>query len=226
MVLISIVECMLCCLGFCFLAGFRFCFTPPILLLLLLFHCLEPGLSGYFSFLKILQQKLQILMIMMRGWLGFECSIKSIAYAETGSLLYCNKVLALEYLHSLHMVHRDLKPDNLLIAQDDHIKLTDFGLSKVGLINSTDDLSGPAVSGTSLLDDEQLQLCASEHQHERRKKRSAVGTPDYLAPEILLGTGHGATADWWSVCVILFEMIVGIPPFNAEHPQLVLGLRT
>ncbi|XP_021747282.1 probable serine/threonine protein kinase IREH1 [Chenopodium quinoa] len=130
-------------------------------------------------------------------------------------------VLALEYLHSLHVVHRDLKPDNLLIAHDGHIKLTDFGLSKVGLINSTDDLSGPAVSGTAIFEDDQPQLSASEKQQERRKKRSAVGTPDYLAPEILLGTGHGATADWWSVGVILFELIVGIPPFNAEHPQII-----
>uniref|UniRef100_A0A5B7AF07 non-specific serine/threonine protein kinase n=1 Tax=Davidia involucrata TaxID=16924 RepID=A0A5B7AF07_DAVIN len=130
-------------------------------------------------------------------------------------------VLALEYLHSLRVVHRDLKPDNLLIAHDGHIKLTDFGLSKVGLINSTDDLSGPAVSGTSLLGEDETQLSVSEHQRERRKKRSAVGTPDYLAPEILLGTGHGTTADWWSVGVILFELIVGIPPFNAEHPQTI-----
>ncbi|XP_062118368.1 probable serine/threonine protein kinase IREH1 [Humulus lupulus] len=129
-------------------------------------------------------------------------------------------VLALEYLHSLRVVHRDLKPDNLLIAHDGHIKLTDFGLSKVGLINSTDDLSGPAVSTTSLMVEDELELSVPEHQQERRKKRSAVGTPDYLAPEILLGTGHGTTADWWSVGVILFELIVGIPPFNAEHPQV------
>ncbi|KAL9255188.1 putative serine/threonine protein kinase IREH1 [Drosera capensis] len=128
-------------------------------------------------------------------------------------------VLALEYLHSLNVVHRDLKPDNLLIAHDGHIKLTDFGLSKVGLINSTDDLSGPAVSVSSFYEEGGQRFSASEHQQERRKKRSAVGTPDYLAPEILLGMGHGATADWWSVGVILFELIVGIPPFNAEHPQ-------
>ncbi|KAL3655085.1 putative serine/threonine protein kinase ireh1 [Castilleja foliolosa] len=129
-------------------------------------------------------------------------------------------VLALEYLHSLHVVHRDLKPDNLLIAHDGHIKLTDFGLSRVGLINSTD-LSGPAVSGTFLMDEDEPTLSPSEHQEERHQKRSAVGTPDYLAPEILLGTGHGFTADWWSVGVILFEIIVGIPPFNAEHPQKI-----
>ncbi|KAI4347283.1 hypothetical protein L6164_008105 [Bauhinia variegata] len=140
---------------------------------------------------------------------------------EVARVYIAEVVLALEYLHSLHVVHRDLKPDNLLIAHDGHIKLTDFGLSKVGLINSTDDLSGPAVSGTSLLVEDDPQLSTSEHQRERRKKRSAVGTPDYLAPEILLGTSHGYTADWWSVGVILFELLVGIPPFNAEHPQII-----
>eukprot|EP00252_Welwitschia_mirabilis_P013012 TRINITY_DN2875_c0_g1_i1.p1 TRINITY_DN2875_c0_g1~~TRINITY_DN2875_c0_g1_i1.p1 ORF type:complete len:1348 (-),score=299.53 TRINITY_DN2875_c0_g1_i1:796-4839(-) len=132
-------------------------------------------------------------------------------------------VLALEYLHSLHIVHRDLKPDNLLIAHDGHLKLTDFGLSKVGLINSTDDLSGPAVSGTMLLNENDHQQPSTDqsNQRERRQKRSAVGTPDYLAPEILLGTGHGQTADWWSVGIILFELLTGIPPFNAEHPQII-----
>lgn len=69
------------------------------------------------------------------------------------------------------------------------VQLTDFGLSKVGLINSTDDLSRPAVSGTSSLGEEEPK---SEFlQQEQRQKRSAVGTPDYLAPEILLGIAHG-----------------------------------
>ncbi|KAG9140795.1 hypothetical protein Leryth_022760 [Lithospermum erythrorhizon] len=140
---------------------------------------------------------------------------------EVARVYVAEVVLALEYLHSIPVVHRDLKPDNLLIAHDGHIKLTDFGLSKVGLIDSTDDLSGPAVSATSMMTEDEPELNASQSQLDRRKKRSAVGTPDYLAPEILLGTGHGCTADWWSVGVILFELIVGIPPFNAELPQTI-----
>lgn len=131
-------------------------------------------------------------------------------------------VLALEYLHSLNVIHRDLKPDNLLIGPDGHIKLTDFGLSKVGLINSTDDLSGPPVSTSTLFADDKPKVSEEPAmKREERQKQEVVGTPDYLAPEILLGTGHGATADWWSVGIILFELIVGIPPFNAEHPQKI-----
>lgn len=131
-------------------------------------------------------------------------------------------VLALEYLHSLNVIHRDLKPDNLLIGHDGHIKLTDFGLSKVGLINSTDDLSGPSVNSTTFFGDEDKNNLAQKSlNREHRQKQSVVGTPDYLAPEILLGMGHGATADWWSVGIILFELLVGIPPFNAETSQQI-----
>ncbi|VAI26754.1 unnamed protein product [Triticum turgidum subsp. durum] len=130
-------------------------------------------------------------------------------------------VLALEYLHSLNVIHRDLKPDNLLISRDGHLKLTDFGLSKVGLINSTDDLSGPDVSSALVGDNQPTDAEQRAHKRQQRQKQTAVGTPDYLAPEILLGMSHGPTADWWSVGVILFEILVGIPPFNAEHPQII-----
>ncbi|KAL7595631.1 hypothetical protein Lser_V15G29604 [Lactuca serriola] len=115
-----------------------------------------------------------------------------------------------------------------------HQWLTDFGLSKVGLIKSTNDLSSPAVSGTSLLGDNGTQsslsspspspsLCATGTQQERRKNRSAVGQLQTIwHPRFFWEMDMVCTsADWWSVGVILFELIVGIPPFNAEHPQMI-----
>ncbi|XP_020571518.1 probable serine/threonine protein kinase IRE4 [Phalaenopsis equestris] len=125
-------------------------------------------------------------------------------------------VLALDYLHSLGIIHRDLKPDNILIANDGHIKLTDFGMSKIGLINSAIHMS-TTISGPAPLDSSE-----STQQGRRESQGSAVGTPDYLAPEILLGAGHDYAADWWSVGVILFELITGIPPFTARLPEVIL----
>ncbi|XP_020590536.1 probable serine/threonine protein kinase IRE4 isoform X2 [Phalaenopsis equestris] len=124
-------------------------------------------------------------------------------------------VLALDYLHSLGIIHRDLKPDNILIANDGHIKLTDFGMSKIGLINSAIHMS-TTISGPAPLDSSE-----STQQGRRESQGSAVGTPDYLAPEILLGAGHDYAADWWSVGVILFELITGIPPFTARLPEMI-----
>jgi serine/threonine protein kinase len=72
------------------------------------------------------------------------------------------------------------------------LQLTDFGLSRVGLINSTDDLSGPAAAAANVcMDDTANSHSKGSQQRERHPQRSAVGTPDYLAPEILLGTSHG-----------------------------------
>nr|VDD59972.1 unnamed protein product [Brassica oleracea] len=151
------------------------------------------------------RENLYLVMEYVKGGDVFSL-LKIISLDETVARVYIAEVvLALEYLHSEGVVHRDLKPDNILIAHDGHVKLTDFGLSEVGLIDSTSDLSGS-------------KLPTLEHKSERRDR---LGTPDYMAQEILLGTGHGATADWWSVGVILFEFIVGFPPFNADSPQQV-----
>ncbi|KAH7675348.1 Non-specific serine/threonine protein kinase protein [Dioscorea alata] len=136
---------------------------------------------------------------------------------EVARVYIAELVLGLEYLHSLGIIHRDLKPDNILIARNGHIKLTDFGLSKIGLINNAIHLSGSVTSGSV------LQEAQSENALPRgqRSGRSAFGTPDYLAPEILLGNAHGYAADWWSVGIILFELIAGIPPFTANLPEMI-----
>ncbi|KAK9828880.1 hypothetical protein WJX72_002570 [[Myrmecia] bisecta] len=181
-------------------------------------------------------------------------------------------VLALEYCHTQNIIHRDLKPDNLLISSNGHIKLTDFGLSCIGVIDRTDNMSGqprpmdsdsgpstPRSNATASprrwasFDTHFVRARVSEDGRKRtsdsggagegalaeasgagrdargshsprlkvskEERRRAVGTPDYLAPELLLGTGHGPEVDWWSLGSILYEFVTGCPPFNADTPE-------
>ena len=83
---------------------------------------------------------------------------------------FAEAVLALEYLHNFGIVHRDIKPDNMLITSEGHIKLTDFGLSKIGLMNMTTNIYERAVDRDSkMFQDNQV-----------------FGTPEYIAPEVII----------------------------------------
>jgi len=140
-------------------------------------------------------------------------------------------VLALEYLHSQGIVHRDLKPDNLLIDKCGHVKLTDFGLSAIGVLDTA--YLPPSAPANSLLPrsrgDGSTEQTVPPGTRTRRKLYSGVGTPDYLAPEILLGIGHDNPVDWWALGVMLYEFIAGVPPFSGESVedifQNILNLR-
>ncbi|KAM6970792.1 serine/threonine-protein kinase LATS2 [Aplochiton taeniatus] len=142
--------------------------------------------------------------------------------------------LAIESVHKMGFIHRDIKPDNILIDLDGHIKLTDFGLC-TGFRwthNSKYYQKGSHVRQDSMepsdfWDDVSNCRCGDRlmtleqratRQHQRCLAHSLVGTPNYIAPEVLLRKGYTQLCDWWSVGVILFEMLVGQPPFLAATP--------
>ena len=129
--------------------------------------------------------------------------LRSVGALESDhACIYAAQVtLMFEYLHSKSVIYRDLKPENLLIAEDGFLKLTDFGFAKV-------------VEGRT------YTLC---------------GTPEYLAPEILLNKGiflifvlfpkknkgHGKAVDWWTIGILIYEMNAGIDPFTDEDPMAI-----
>ncbi|KAF4623955.1 hypothetical protein D9613_001560 [Agrocybe pediades] len=142
---------------------------------------------------------------------------------------------AVNELHKLGYIHRDLKPENFLVDGTGHVKLTDFGLAtgalnpkrieslKVKLnVSSTflhqlDKVKDNQIVHRSTI--ERRSIYRSIRNEDPRYADSIVGSPDYMAPEVLRGKPYTYSVDFWSLGCILFEFLAGFPPFSGSTPD-------
>ena len=130
-----------------------------------------------------------ILDLCSGGDLAYHLSVKEIFEENEARFFIAEVLLAIEYIHSLNVVYRDLKPENILVSSDGHIKLADFGLAKEGITKAN------------------------------IKAKSFCGSPAYLPPEMLSENGVGKPADIYQMGAVLYEMLVGMPPFYTDNIQ-------
>eukprot|EP01126_Amoeba_proteus_P019658 TRINITY_DN2018_c0_g1_i15.p1 TRINITY_DN2018_c0_g1~~TRINITY_DN2018_c0_g1_i15.p1 ORF type:complete len:409 (-),score=92.35 TRINITY_DN2018_c0_g1_i15:735-1961(-) len=185
----------------------------------------DPGIVKlFFSFQD--SKFLYFIMEYLPGGDLMNLLIKRSTLTEEECKFYMSEViLAVNAVHSHGYIHRDLKPDNILITQDGHVKLSDFGLCTSGMESHLSSFY-QLVIPKDLTESSELTLERSKSSRESRQKSwnkmrreksySTVGTSNYMAPEILLEQGYDKEVDWWAVGVIIYECLVGYAPFSCE----------
>ena len=174
---------------------------------------------------------------------------KEILTEDEARFYTAEMILAVDSVHKLNCIHRDLKPDNILIDKNGHIQLSDFGLAKIAdktffpltikdsvgphkIINTPSDSITTVNTNSTIKTNINVNNNISKINQNQKNKNlkkfpkknrliaySTVGTPDYIAPEVFSQNGYGEEADWWSIGVMFFEMVVGFPPFFSENPS-------
>lgn len=176
----------------------------------------------YYSFQDVMN--LYLIMEFLPGGDMMTLLMKKDTLSEESTQFYiAETALAIDSIHKLGFIHRDIKPDNLLLDAKGHIKLSDFGLC-TGLKKShrTEfyrDLSQAKPSDFSNNPMDSKRRAESWKKNRRQLAYSTVGTPDYIAPEVFGQSGYTSSCDWWSLGVIMYEMLIGYPPFCSETPQ-------
>ena len=115
----------------------------------------------------------------------FDTMTKMISLSEENTKFLVSQILCvLEHLHSSKIIYRDLKPENIMMCTDGYLKLVDMGTAK------------------------KLKI------ERRYRTNTIIGTPHYMAPEIITGKGYSFHVDLWSLGVIMYEMLCGKLPFG------------
>ena len=122
-------------------------------------------------------------------------------------------LLALEYLHTCGFIYRDLKPENILLHETGHIMLTDFDLSKQASVTAPQvkqsmfgSIFGGSFGSGSSRGAGQIMIDTN----------SFVGTEEYIAPEVIKGSGQSSAVDWWTFGILVYEMAYGFTPFKGD----------